>query len=113
MFYDKYVYLCTKKGVKPCPAAEEAGISKSLVSKWRKEKNEIPSPDVISKLSKYFGVSVSELLKEDEENENFPGKNNLTEEEKELLSMFKLIPPDQQRMFLEMGRVFANSQKKD
>lgn len=37
----------------------------------------------------------------------------LSEGEKMLLDIFRLIPEDQQRVFLEMGRVYANSHKKD
>lgn len=65
MFYDKFAYLCKRKGVSPSRAALDAGISKSLVTKWKTNKTSIPSADVISKLSKYFGISVSELLDED------------------------------------------------
>lgn len=36
----------------------------------------------------------------------------LTKEEKEMLDIFRLIPEDQQRAFLEMGRVYANTLKK-
>lgn len=66
MFYDKFVYLCKQKDVSPSKAAMEAGISKSLVTKWRTNRVKTPSSDVLDKLSSYFGVSVSELLSEDD-----------------------------------------------
>lgn len=65
MFYDRFAYLCKQKGVSVSRGALEAGISKSLVTKWKTSKTEIPSPDVITKLSRYFGLSVSELLGEE------------------------------------------------
>jgi hypothetical protein len=37
----------------------------------------------------------------------------LTEEERLLIDLFRQIPEEQQRVFLEMGRVYANSLKKD
>lgn len=64
MFYDRFAYLCKQKGVSPSRAALDAGISKSLVTKWKSLNTEIPSPDVLGKLSKYFGIPVSELLGE-------------------------------------------------
>lgn len=70
MFYDRFAYLCKCKGVSPSRAALDAGISKSLVTKWKTNNTSIPSADVISKLCKYFGISVSELL--DEEIEKAP-----------------------------------------
>ena len=42
-----------------------------------------------------------------------PAEINLTEGEKMLLDLFRQIPEDQQKVFLEMGRVYANSLKKD
>lgn len=64
MFYDKFASLCKKKGVTVSRGAQEAGISKSLVTKWKSQKTDIPSPDVLGKLSKYFELPISELLEE-------------------------------------------------
>ena len=41
-----------------------------------------------------------------------PDQMNLTEGEKVMVDIFRLIPEDQQQVFLEMGRVYANSLKK-
>ena len=66
MFYDKYAQLCKQRGVSMSAAAVEAGLSKSLVTKWKTNKVDVPSPDVLKKLSSYFGMPVSELLGEGE-----------------------------------------------
>lgn len=65
MFYDRFAYLCKQRDISPSRAALEAGISKSLVTKWKNNNIEMPSADVLSKLSKYFGIPVSELLGEE------------------------------------------------
>lgn len=65
MFYDKYAQLCKQRGVSMSAAAVEAGLSKSLVTKWKTNKVDVPSPDVLKKLSAYFGMPVSELLGEE------------------------------------------------
>lgn len=65
MFYNKFASLCKAKGVSVSRGALEAGISKSLVTKWKNNQTEIPSTDVLSKISRYFGVPLSELLGED------------------------------------------------
>lgn len=64
MFYNRYVALCAKKGVSPSRAAIEAGISKSLVSKWKSNESKEPSPEVVRKLAEYFGVSAFEVLED-------------------------------------------------
>lgn len=82
MFYDKFAQLCKRKGVSLSKAALDAGISKSLVTKWKNSNIEIPSPEVIAKLSKYFNIPVSELL--GEETENAPaedGKRTVTDDD--------------------------------
>ena len=66
MFYDKYAQLCKRRGVSMSAAALEAGLSKSLVTKWKTNKVDVPSPDVLKKLSAYFNLPVSELLGEEE-----------------------------------------------
>lgn len=79
VFYDRFLELCRRKGVVPTRAAVEAGISKSLVSKWKANEAKEPSPEVVRKLSEYFGVSPYEVL------EDLPagrGRSTLTERER-------------------------------
>jgi transcriptional regulator with XRE-family HTH domain len=66
VFYDKYAQLCKQRGVSMSAAAAEAGFSKSLVTKWKVNKVEDPSPEILKKLSVYFNIPVSELLNEKE-----------------------------------------------
>ena len=67
MFYDRFAALCKSRGVSPSRAAEDAGLSKSTVTKWKKDPSTKPSGNVIDKLCRYFGVSVSELLGDTDE----------------------------------------------
>lgn len=110
MFFDIFSELCAKKGVSCKRAAEDIGLSNSITTKWKKT-GATPSGKTLNKIANYFGVSISELLGK-EEKENSPDEFVLTEGEKELLALFRLIPEEQQRSFLEMGRVFANSLRK-
>jgi hypothetical protein len=47
------------------------------------------------------------------EKTNSPSELELSEGEKMLLDLFRQIPEDQQKAFLEMGRIYASSLKKD
>lgn len=62
MFYDRFSALCKKKGVSVSRGAQEAGISKSLVTKWKTNQVSVPSAEVLNKLSQYFCIPISELL---------------------------------------------------
>ena len=109
MFYDKFVSLCNQKQVSPSKAAIDAGISKSLVTKWKNNKVQVPSPEILQKLSAYFHVPVSALLDEkmptvyDGQKEN-PGQPELTEAEEELLNLFRQVPKEHQPLVLDKIR---------
>lgn len=62
MFYDRFVELCNQKGVSPSRAAIDSGLSKSTVTKWKNEPDSKPTGNVIDKLTRYFGITISELL---------------------------------------------------
>ena len=105
MFYDKYLFLCSQKGIAPSKAAEEAGFAKSLVTKWKTNKVETPSADILVKLSAYFNMPVSALLDEDLQKEKSPSELSLTEGESALLELFRKVPEDKQAMVIQMIRV--------
>lgn len=93
-----------------------AKISKSSLSEYLSGKY-IPRQDKVFILAQALGVDPVWLWGYDvpmeTQKEISPGKVELTEGEKMMLSVFRLIPEEQQRAFLEMGRAYANSLKKD
>lgn len=102
MFYDKFMYLCKQKGVAPSRAATDAGISRSLVTKWRTTNIKTPSPEVLEKLSKYFCVPISELLNEDEQKNNPPDRIEPTEREKRILEALRSKTPAERKALLTL-----------
>lgn len=76
-FYQRFVALCRSRGVSPSRAAEDAGLSKSAVSKWKREPDSVPSGTVLAKLSAYFGVPASTLLGEETPTPQQPGDEAL------------------------------------
>lgn len=116
MFYDRFASLCSQRGISPSRAAVEAGISKSLVTKWKTNKVKYPSADIAQKLATYFGLSVAELL--DEESEKAPtpeGERPITfddftyamyEESRELTE-------ENKARLLDMAKFFRQQQDKN
>ncbi len=84
MFYDRFVLLCSRKGVSPSRAAEDAGLSKSTVTKWKNDASVRPTGNVIGKLTRYFDISVSELLGESAE----AGGNRVVTDEEIKFALF-------------------------
>ena len=108
MFYDRYAHMCKQRGISMSAAALEAGLSKSLVTKWKVNKVEVPSPDVLKKLSTYFNIPVSELLGE-ENNEDKKEKptaqgDELSKDMMELIDCIKKLPEDKIQMLLQVAR---------
>lgn len=58
MFYDKFIRLCSEKGIAPTRAAEDIGLTGGAVSYWKSKGNR-PTDDTITKIAKYFEVPVS------------------------------------------------------
>lgn len=78
MFYDRYVGLCSEKGISPSRAAEEIGLNKASVTNWKKN-GYTPRAEVLQRIAEYFGVSVGFLVDGSEETEKAPA---LTDKDK-------------------------------
>ena len=88
------------------------GIKKSSLQRYASGTTTKIPMEVFEKLSVAFNVSQEYLLGWDEKESN-PSEQQLTGVDKELWDLLKLIPEEQKRLMLEMGRVFANNQHKD
>ena len=105
MFYDKYAQLCRQRGISPSAAALDAGLSKSLVTKWKVNNVDVPSPDVLKKLSTYFNIPVSELLGEGKYDETKKEKptvkdDGLTKDHIELIEIAKTLSAEDAKLLL-------------
>lgn len=109
MFYDRFVQICSDRGVSPSRAATEAGLSKSTVTKWKNTPDSKPTGAALKKLSDYFDISISELL--DEENKKAPTPTE--KDERDILDEvdigfyqgFKELTEDQKDTVRDMVRV--------
>ena len=104
------------RDVRQADLANMTQIPKSSLSLYLKDAYE-PKQDRIYIIAKALRVSEAWLMGYDvpmeKVEENSPSEVQLTEGEQQLLELFRLIPEQQQRAFLEMGRVFASTLKRD
>ena len=108
--------LRQEKGLTLEQVAEVVGVGKSTVRKWETGMIANMRRDKIADLAKALGTTPAYLMgwkEEDVEKESSPSEPQLTEGEQMMVDIFRLIPEEQQRAFLEMGRAYANSLKKD
>ena len=111
VFAKNLAYYVKRSGKDQRVIAEAIGVAPSTFNEWIKGKK-YPRIDKIEILANYFGILKSSLIEEVSEKKETPSKPELTEGEKLLLDLFRQIPEEQQRVFLDMGRVFANNLKK-
>lgn len=106
--------------------ATRCGTSHSYIAMLESNKNSktgepiVPTLTMLNKISRGMGISVNDLINICDDipislaqEENTPEEPKLTEGERMLLDLFRQIPEEQQKVFLEMGRLYANSLKKD
>lgn len=109
------------RNMRQADLCEKTKIPKSAISHYLKG-SFVPKQDRAFIIAQTLDVSPAWLMGYDvpmektaqpEQNIISPDKVELTERDKSMLEIFRLIPEEQQRAFLEMGRAYANSLKKD
>ena len=59
MFWDKFVTLCSAKGISPNGVCADLGLSTATATKWKK--GAIPRDTTLKKIAEYFGTTVAYL----------------------------------------------------
>lgn len=106
VFYDKYIDLCKKSGVKPTPVAVSLGLSSSNVAQWKK--GSTPRPSVLQKIADYFDVKVSYFFETSEEKKEKPpaqGGEPLDPVTRELMEFVETASDDERQAALEMVKL--------
>ena len=90
--------------------SQALNISYYTVSDWVNGKK-YPRMDKVEKLANFFGILKSDLIEDKTaEEKEIPGEIVLTEDEKMLLNLFRLVPEQNQAMVLEMIRAAVKTQ---
>jgi transcriptional regulator with XRE-family HTH domain len=105
--------LRLKNGMTLEQVGDIVGVGKSTVRKWETGMIANMRRDKIALLAKALRTTPAYLMGWKDDKTNASDKLQLTEGEELLLNLFRQIPEEQQKVFLEMGRVYANSLKKD
>lgn len=96
--------LRQEKGLTLEQVADVVGVGKSTVRKWETGMIANMRRDKIADLAKALGTTPAYLMgwPEDKEKKSSPDEPQLTEGEKALLELFRLVPEDKQQMVLGM-----------
>ena len=101
--------LMEQKGISRQDLSKILDVSYFTISDWVNGKK-YPRMDKVEMLADYFGVLKSDLIEEKGTNEPLPQVQQLTEGETALLEMFRQIPEDAQKMYLEVLRASLKNQ---
>lgn len=85
MFYANYLKLCNSIGKSPSTVAEEIGIQRSTVTRWKSGKSQTDAN--IQKVADYFHVSV-DYLKGNEKTPTVPEDDERSYDDAVLLDAF-------------------------
>ena len=118
---DRIKALIEQSGQSYQELEKATGVKKSSLQRYASGATTKIPLDVIEKLAKAFHVSQEYLMGWSEDpahspshtKKNSPTELELSEGERMLIKVFRQIPAEQRKVFLEMGRVFANSLKKE
>jgi len=111
VFARNLLYYMNRAGMNQKEMAKIVGVSAPAFNEWTKG-NKYPRIDKIEILANYFGILKSDLIEDKANKKNPTDVETLTDGEKVLIGLFRQIPEEQQRIFLEMGKAYANSLKK-
>jgi transcriptional regulator with XRE-family HTH domain len=98
--------LRKEKGLTLEQVATAVGVGKSTVRKWETGMIANMKRDKIASLAAVLGTTPAYLIGWEESEKNAPGKDNLTEDEKEWLDFFRQIPEEQKPLTLEVFKTF-------
>ena len=101
--------LMEQKDVSRQDLSKVLGVSYFTISDWVNGKK-YPRMDKVERLADYFGVLKSDLIEDKGDNTPLPQEPALTEGEKLLLELFRQIPEDAQKMYLEVLRASLKKQ---
>ncbi len=109
MFFEYYKQLCDQKGVSPSRAAEDIGLSRTSVVKWKN--GSVPSGATLKKIGEYFGVSADALLREGAEAAPEPDVT-FDDFTYALHNETKELTEENRQKLLELARFFRQEQEK-
>lgn len=113
MFWQNYTNLCKEAGKAPNVVAAEVGIKSSgTVTGWRN--GAIPRASVLSKIAEYFGISVCDLIGEQQKKPAPEGGDGLNEKQRIAYErLVKLTPENLEIAIGQLDVLLTVQEKRD
>ncbi len=99
MFKENFINLCNKKGVSPSAACRAVGITPATFSCWTS--TTVPRKATLLRISEYFGVTVNELLGEEQQKKTVEN-DSLSENKQKLIAFARDVPEEKAELLLRV-----------
>ena len=116
MFSERLKELRKEKRITQEQLAAIIGVERSSIGKYEGKSHIIPSDDVKYRIAEYFGVTVDYLMGYSDNPHPHSGNISLTDEESELVTIYRSLNAAGRNMVLHIARVCAGNpdmQKED
>lgn len=107
--YERFEQLLKERGIKAYRVSQDTGINSSMFTDWKKGRH-MPTAARLQKVADYFGVSLDWLLGNTEvrnitdaksNGAHAKNENSLSTSERELIDMYRQLPPELQKMIAD------------
>lgn len=104
IFYENYLKFCNELKKSPSGVALEIGLSKTAVNGWKHGRSS-PTDATLQKIADYFGVTIETLTSEQKKPATHEG-DELTEAQRQALTLIKSMSDEQLRAFISAAEAF-------
>lgn len=104
--YEKIEALCAQKGIRPGRLCNDLGLSRGLVTDLKMGRKKSVNAETAQKIASYFGVSVGQLLGQED------GNDILDQVDVAFYGEFKELDEDEKRTVRDMVRLMRERRMK-
>ena len=104
--YEKIEALCAQKGIRPGRLCNDLGLSRGLVTDLKMGRKKSVNAETAQKIASYFGISVGQLLGQED------GNDILDQVDVAFYGEFKELDEDEKRTVRDMVRLMRERRMK-
>lgn len=114
MFWKNLIKICNEKNTTPTSVVKDLKIAGGNVTRWKN--GSIPRDTTLKKIADYFGITVTDLLAENEKKPvhvDEPKERSLHPEERILLSCYSKISDDDRKVLWTLLDKYLTANEKE
>lgn len=113
IMYEKILYLCDQRGIKPGKICADTGLSRGMMTDLKMGRTKALSAKSAKIVADYFGVSVGYLIGEEEpeqKKEQPPVSGELSSDRQELYDFIDTLSEEQVKRLVQIAKAAFDQQ---